>query len=410
MRLDGLRAVAGMTKLTCRCRGVPGLRGSRKAPVSRTVPRAGQWPEGDSGNDQGREFLQQQINSTISKIRDGVEGNTGTLLSLCMQLSLESEFSARPSPLNSTDLSKTTWSLQNIKSMADQVQTSFLHAVRQEYRGEQDAKGYQELVTRHPTTLISTINSVMFEYHGYKRMSSWGDSDAFSFARVLESGSGSPLAIAILYQAVAAQSGLPLDCTVLEDGDYAILHSRSILGEMWCVDPYSKGMLMSADEVSELFDVALPLSGASPREIAIAVIKQLMYVSWGEITNVFEPAFRLPIDGEDLLNLALGSFEDVSFSYGSGSEEEDVSSFFVIEDTRGQHLLSNCVSAAEKLRSLERNSVASRSRLAVLLYFNKKYAEAKGVLNELILDSDTEESLKERISLLMNKCILMETL
>ncbi len=211
-------------------------------------------------------------------------------------------------------------------------------------------------------------------------MNSWADFQAFSFAQVVEKGSGSPLTIAILYQAVAREAELALDLVVLEEGNYAVLSMG-----MWVIDPYSKCLLMSAEEVAELFDVGLPLRPNSLREVSIALVKQRLFFEWSSITGVYEPAFRLPLDGEEGLELALGCFEDVSFSYSSADERDEgkeaagaagaageaegaVSPFFLVQDERGQECLANCVRAAEKLRDLERDDPLSRIRHAVLLY------------------------------------------
>lgn len=169
-------------------------------------------------------------------------------------------------------------------------------------------------MSRNPLSLIEAISSVFLE-QGYRKMNSWADLQAFSFAQVVEGGAGSPLTIAILYQAIAIECGLALDLIVLEEGNYAVLSMG-----MWVIDPYSKCLLMSAEEVAELFDVDLPLRPSSLREVSIALVKQRLFFEWSSITGVYEPAFRLPLDGEEGLDLALGCFEDVSFSYSSADE------------------------------------------------------------------------------------------
>lgn len=346
-----------------------------------------------SAEDDIDRHISTRIDDTITRIRDAVEGDGtdhSTLLSLAMQLSLEFEMGSSPSTASSTtNVSKATWTLARIKGMAEQARHLFIATVNEQKPGENRDTDleYDEQVRLYPLMLIESINRV-FEDHGYRKMSSWAECRAFSFAQVVEYGSGSPLVIAILYQAVARLSGLPLECVVLEDGCYAVLSMG-----MWVVDPYSKGLLMSAEEIAELFDVDLPLKPSSLREVSIALVKQHLNLSWCSITGVYEPAFRLPFDGEEGLDLTLGCFEDVSFSYqvksDDGTDEEvgkDVSQFFIVHDERGQQYLRNCVKAAEKLRILERDSKDSRIRLAILLYFNKRYGEALEVLEGLLTE------------------------
>ena len=110
----------------------------------------------------------------------------------------------------------------------------------------------------------------------------------------------------------------PWTLIVLEEGNYAVLSMG-----MWVIDPYSKCLLMSAEEVAELFDVDLPLRPSTLREVSIALVKQRLFFEWSSITGVYEPAFRLPLDGEEGLELALGSFEDVSFSYRTSADKMD---------------------------------------------------------------------------------------
>lgn len=360
-------------------------RATRVVRNSRSDDAAGSNVE---GND-----IETQIARTIGRIRDAEDDGRfshATLLTLAMQLSLECELTAAgssPPASVTSNVSRATWTLQRIKGMADQARRLFLEAVKEDgLAGEELAsdrgRGYSERVSRNPLSLIEAISSVFLE-QGYRKMNSWADLQAFSFAQVVEGGAGSPLTIAILYQAIAIECGLALDLIVLEEGNYAVLSMG-----MWVIDPYSKCLLMSAEEVAELFDVDLPLRPSSLREVSIALVKQRLFFEWSSITGVYEPAFRLPLDGEEGLDLALGCFEDVSFSYSSADErgergergerdegaeadeaaEGSISPFFLVQDERGQECLAHCVRAAEKLRVLERNDPPSRIRHAVLLY------------------------------------------
>lgn len=340
-------------------------------------------------------MLDLQLTNTITRIRDADEDvGRATVLSLAMALSLEAEIASSVASNNNVGtsaVSRATWTLSSIKGMGEQARRLFAAAVKaQEGDGGSHTtqEEHEELVERHPTLMLESINEVLFQYQGYGKMRAWSDVHAFSFARVVETGSGSPLHVAILYQAVAEEAGLPLDCIVLEDGNYAVLS----LGQ-WAIDPYSSGMLMATEEIAELFDIEDP-KPSSVRDVSIALVKMQLYVDWAAITGVFEPAFRLPLEGEEGLDLALGLYDDVSFSYemsgSEGEEEGEVSQFFVVRDDRGQQYLANCVRAAEKLRILERDSSDSRIRLGVLLYFNKRYQDAAEVLDSLVNEIGSE--------------------
>ncbi len=339
-----------------------------------------------------------QIARTITRIRDADDGGRfghATLLTLAMQLSLECEMAAAGSPpaLSTSDVSKATWTLQRIKGMAVETRLLFSEAIKgdglpDDGLPDDGCLDYSEQIRRHPLALVDSISRV-FEEQGYRKMRSWAEFQAFSFAQVVERGTGSPLTIAILYQAVAREAGLSLDLIVLEEGNYAVLSMG-----MWVIDPYSKCLLMSAEEVAELFDVDLPLRPSTLREVSIALVKQRLFFEWSSITGVYEPAFRLPLDGEEGLELALGSFEDVSFSYRTSADKMDAedgregggsSPFFVVQDERGQKCLANCVKAAEKLRVLERDDPPSRIRHAVLLYALKRDPYFQNQVSHLLL-------------------------
>lgn len=384
-----------------------------------------------------RTALDLQLTNTITRIRDADEDvGRATVLSLAMALSLEAEIASSVASNNhvgTSAVSRATWTLSSIKGMGEQARRLFAAAVKAQ-EGDDGRRTtqeeHEELVERHPTLMLESINEVLFQYQGYGKMQAWSDVHAFSFARVIETGSGSPLHVAILYQAVAEEAGLPLECIVLEDGNYAVLS----LGQ-WAIDPYSSGMLMATEEIAELFDIDDP-KPSSVRDVSIALVKMQLYVDWAAITGVFEPAFRLPLEGEEGLDLALGLYDDVSFSYemsdsgSEGEEEGEVSQFFVVRDDRGQQYLANCVRAAEKLRILERDSSDSRIRLGVLLYFNKRYQDAAEVLEGLVENgatalgdegvdraeggADDDDTLTERIlnskcRTLANKCRLLSS-
>lgn len=90
--------------------------------------------------------------------------------------------------------------------------------------------------------------------------------------RVLESGSGCPAALAILYMEVCARLGLPLGARVLDQGRYLVLWpiqaDYSVNGQPCVIDAYSQGIPVLADEVCGISQLAW---AALTHDVAIAV-------------------------------------------------------------------------------------------------------------------------------------------
>lgn len=65
---------------------------------------------------------------------------------------------------------------------------------------------------------LQAVNQVLFERHGYRRQQAHGDPRNSLLSHVLESGLGSPAAMAVLFQEVCRRSGLDLLPVALEGG------------------------------------------------------------------------------------------------------------------------------------------------------------------------------------------------
>ena len=135
------------------------------------------------------------------------------LLKLCMLLSLEEMafVSGGSTVEQGYRVQRDTWSLQNIKKISSRVKELFIKRVSEE-------SSVEVLAEKYPTTLVSTINQVLFEDQGYQRMKHFGDLECFQLSKVLDNGRSCPILLAVVYMAVAEESGMPLHALVLEEG------------------------------------------------------------------------------------------------------------------------------------------------------------------------------------------------
>lgn len=105
---------------------------------------------------------------------------------------------------------------------------------------------------------------------------------------VLEGGSGSAASLAVLYMDLCARLSLELRPVALDGGRYFVLLPAdpavglSAGGEQFVIDPYSRGLLLSAAEASCIHCVAAgpwlslpPAAAAPPRAHSAALRTQL---------------------------------------------------------------------------------------------------------------------------------------
>lgn len=339
------------------------------------------------------------------------------LLSFCMLLSLE-ELADHPTAtmkgLRTKDvqLFKSTWSADIVKQMALDVRETFLRLVKD---GEYSSADYNELVGVYPMTLVTAINHVLFVQQGYQRMSEFGNIDCFQMSRVLDQGVGSPILLSILYMAIAEESGLLLSCLVLEEGSYCILWAKdqplSAGGETFVIDAYARGSLMAAIEIGELFDVKMPFKPSSYRDLAVATLLQLLQTHWClALECPPEPAFALPLN----LELALGEYSDVDFTIEFDDGDELPYSrvqFWSIDSEKPKAHIQRCISSAEKLCMLQGNSIESKLRLSLILFFAKEYDRADSLLEDLLSTNNLEDTFDssevDRMRTLSGKCKLL---
>jgi len=299
-----------------------------------------------------------------------------------------------------------TWSLQNIKSISSRVKDLFIKTAPEDV----EEVSIDVLAQKYPTSLVSTINQVLFEDHGYQRMKQFGNLECFQLSKVLDNGTSCPILLAIVYMAVAEESGMPLHALVLEEGSYVVLWPQHGNFSSCVIDPYAQGILISGDEIAELFEIDMPLKPSSLQDIACAIIKQFLDTCWSAALQLPpEPAFRIPIT----LEVALGEYQDVSYSYG-GSDED---AFLCLDDDSEtcKAFMSRCISAAEKLLLLSNNRYQSKLQLAILCYFSKDYIRSAKLLDQILMEE--EESVQNdqkqdwsidshRMKILRSKCVL----
>lgn len=410
IRWNGARLV-----YTSRCRSNPWSPGRRVLSRHDTVSYAREnMPETDEdvldwANLSIREHLE-------AKSGGEIEWSNTDLLKLCMLVSLEE--TASDGLLGDDVLFRSTWDLSLITHYSVRVRELFMDMC-QDIEGGLDSKprlSYDEYVARYPTHLVSAINDVLYEQQGYKRMASYGDVSSFQLRRVLDSGVGSPILLAIIYLVVAEESGLSLNALSLEEGSYVVMWPKDdgirlgAQGALFVIDPYAKGSLMSAQEISEIFDVVVPLRPGSLRDMAEATLLQLLTTHWClAVQCPPEPLLAIPLD----LDVALGEYSDVSVQveYDDGKKAPLLSNkgdFWTVSPETMHHM-QRCLSAAEKLHILQDGTVESTVRLALCQYFYHDYQKAIESLEKVLEqcgDDDSPIDL-ERIEVLQNKCRLL---
>ena len=347
-----------------------------------------------------------------------VEWSNTDLLKLCMLVSLEE--TASDGSLGDDVLFKSTWDLSLIKHYSIRIRELFMDMC-QDIEGDLCSKSsYDEYAAKYPTHLVSAINDVLYEQQGYKRMPSYGDVSSFQLRRVLDSGVGSPILLAIIYMIVAEESGLSLHALSLEEGSYVVMWPKDdairlgAQGEVFVIDPYAKGSLMSAQEISEIFDVDVPFRPDSLKDMAEDTLLQLLMTHWClAVQCPPEPLLAIPLD----LDVALGEYSDVSVQveYDDGHKGPLLSNrgdFWTVSPETMHHM-QKCLSAAEKLHILQEGTVESTLRLALCQYFCHEYQKAIDSLDKVLQlcdgpqeDHDPLIEL-ERIEVLQNKCRLL---
>ena len=329
---------------------------------------------------------------------------THELLKFCMMLSLEELALVHGgSDVKEEYLQRGTWSLQNIKNTSARVKELFIKGLSE----DEWEIPVNVLAEKYPATLASTINAVLFEHQGYQRMKQFGNLECFQLSNVLDNGVSCPILLAIVYMAVSEECGMPLHALVLEEGSYVVLWPHHGNFSSCVIDPYAQGILISEEEIAELFELQLPLQPSSLQDIARAIVMQVLYTCWSAALQVPpEPAFRIPIS----LEVALGEYQDVSYSYGG----KDVFLCLDDESETSRAYMSRCISAGEKLLLLSQHSNESKLQLAILCYFSKDYNKAAELLDQLIsaIDQGQPDWLStnpvdmERMKLLYSKCVL----
>ena len=167
---------------------------------------------------------------------------------------------------------------------------------------------------------------------------------------------------------------------------------------------------MSAQEISEIFDVVVPLRPGSLRDMAEATLLQLLTTHWClAVQCPPEPLLAIPLD----LDVALGEYSDVSVQveYDDGQKAPLLSNkgdFWTVSPETMHHM-QRCLSAAEKLHILQDGTVESTVRLALCQYFCHDYQKAIESLEKVLEQCGDDDSLidLERIEVLQNKCRLL---
>jgi hypothetical protein len=268
------------------------------------------------------------------------------------------------------------------------------------------------LAARFPLAALTSVNAVLFERHGYAACNRWGGARCAAAAAgplaagprlpwgcgsapgrqsaalppaappfaaltqpaparprsdsqlssVLERGSGSAVALCILYTSVCARAGLDLHARVLRDGPggayYAVAWPAAGPltgpGGVRCVvDVYGRGGLLTVDEVCDLFGVTPDalLSPSPRRRLLAALLGELLAAHWAAACGCPpSPAARLPLAPAAALGGAVTRLD-------------------------GGPLARAAAAAAKRVALLPRSQEA-RMELGLIHYFSGRYDDA----------------------------------
>jgi hypothetical protein len=247
--------------------------------------------------------------------------------------------------------------------------------------------------------MVSAINELLFDRHGFGRMRAHGDPADSNLRAVLERGAGTPATLTVVYCEVAERCGIPLHAASLDGGRYFVLWpadpgTRLAAGGMkFVIDPYAKGQLLNEKEVLELFEVdgglEEGLHPTGPSGILATVLAQLRDAHWCRAVGCPpEPAFAVPISPA----VALGSWDEVEVASSSNSTSRDKDVDTREEESsiggRGArrwwpsmgYSLSRALAAASKRARALPGDPDSALHHGLLLFFAGRQVEAVAVL------------------------------
>ncbi|GFR44414.1 hypothetical protein Agub_g5647, partial [Astrephomene gubernaculifera] len=218
-----------------------------------------------------------------------------------------------------------------------------------------------ELYRRYPMQTLAAVNTVLYDRHGYRPCNRYGVASDHRLSSVLEGGVGASAALSILYLEVCERLGFPLAARPLEEGRYFVLWPRDVSltanGQRFLVDPYGRGGLLLAEEVSELFEVPprLLLRPAPRRLLLAALLGELRDCHWASAAGCSAaPGSMVPLS----VDTALGNKVSVP---GSGVRAA---------------ALRRAVAAAEKRLWLLPEDSEAQLQYGLLLYFSRRYDDA----------------------------------
>ncbi|KAL4435426.1 hypothetical protein ABPG77_006188 [Micractinium sp. CCAP 211/92] len=348
------------------------------------------------------------------------EAAKSNLTKACLLLALEEEAAAETAYAEAEALqaedaaqrrsvgSASTWSLERISALAEEAARAFYHNLQElgvvtpDFASAAKCLPDSTLLTLHldlvrgyPTQLITALNHVLYERHGYRRQRRFGDPLDSRLSNVLENGNGSPGSLAVLYLELAERLSLPLRPVALEGGRYFVLIpaddsvSLTLAGERMCIDPYSEGMLLSEAEACELFEVeGGRLQPCGNEAMLGGILRVLLDSHWcAAVGCPPEPILMVPITVE----VALGEYRDVEVETSSGEDEEGTAYFRVSFSEpdrqqwgssgqrwwpeRGYHL-QRAVAAAQKRCWMLPGDLHALLEYGLCLFFDQQYEEA----------------------------------
>ncbi|KAK9802004.1 hypothetical protein WJX73_009776 [Symbiochloris irregularis] len=140
----------------------------------------------------------------------------------------------------------------------------------------------QSAMRQFPAQFINAVNEVLFNRHGYRHVLRPGNPRDAQMHRVLEDGTGCPVALAILYKEVCARLSVHMEIRVMERGQHALLWPKNckrlqIDGKPLVIDIVNGGTLVLAEKVPGL---ELPLEASDDCSILEGLLEALRTAYW----------------------------------------------------------------------------------------------------------------------------------
>eukprot|EP00892_Ulva_mutabilis_P006096 jgi/Ulvmu1/3859/UM018_0078.1 len=146
-----------------------------------------------------------------------------------------------------------------------------------------------KLLQKHAAIFLHAASDVLFNRHGLKHWTGRDTPDAFLMHRILTSGRGAPIALAVLCQAVCHRAGVSLGVAVTDGGSQCVTWPQgsspggrsciSVNGVPLVFDLASHGTISMEEEYKQYLEVN-ELVPSQERELLFALLSGLLECHW----------------------------------------------------------------------------------------------------------------------------------